>query len=185
MRGIADSIADLIQSFRLATAGQWALRTTLLLSLVGAGLLCLWWWPVLGSGLLLVFVVVCALWSVGQPDSWAPLVGTVGIAVWWLAGAAGASWWQTLVVALLLAVFHLTSAHAASAPSYTQIRRGAVAVLGSRALAYLGACAVGAGLVFVVAAVPAGVVPRGLWWIALGLGVVVAAAVVVTPRLRR
>lgn len=183
MRFLAEFVADGVYSLRIATAGQWWLRALSAGSLLGAAMLCLWWYPVLLQGLLLTVVVVAGLWTVARPESHAPLVGIATVSVWWLAGAGDAKWWQSAAVAGLLAVFHLVTAHCAAAPSYTVLRADAVVAWLLRGLGYLGACAVAVGLVFGVTHLPEGVVPRGPAWIYLALAAVLVVTAVVHARI--
>ncbi len=182
MRFLAEVVADVVYSLRIATAGQWWLRALSAGSLLGAATLCLWWFPVLLQGWLLAVVVAAAVWTIARPESHAPLGGIATVSVWWLAGAGDARWWQTAGVAGLLAVFHLVTAHCAAAPSYTGLRGDAVVAWLLRGLGYLGACAVAVGLVLGVTHLPDGVLPRGPAWIYLALAAVLAVTAAVHAR---
>ena len=89
MRFLAEIVADVVYSLRIAAAGQWWLRALSAGSLLGAAMLCLWWFPVLLQGWLLAAVVLAGVWTVARPESFAPLGGIATVSVWWLAGAGG------------------------------------------------------------------------------------------------
>ena len=186
MRFLAEIVADVVYSLRIAAAGQWWLRALSAGSLLGAAMLCLWWFPVLLQGWLLAAVVLAGVWTVARPESFAPLGGIATVSVWWLAAAGGgdgARWWQTAAVAGMLAVFHLVTAHCAAAPSYTRLRADAVIAWLLRGLAYLGACGVAVGLVLGVTHLPHDVLPRGPAWIYLALAAVLAATATLHARI--
>ena len=180
VRDAVDFVAGLIYSLRIANVAQWTLRLLALGSLLGAAALAWAWFPTLLWQVLAFGVVVSGLWSLLQPDSFAPLAGVAAMALWWLAGAGNAAWWQTVVVALLLGVHHLATGYAAAAPTYSGIsRRGARQML-AWGLGFLGASLLGMALVLGVAAVPADVLPRDALWVALALAGLTAAAVAAT-----
>lgn len=181
MRDLVDLVAGAIYTLRITDPAQWALRLAALVALLGAGALAWVWFPVLLWQVLVFILVGAALWGFLQPDSYGSLVGIGAVALWWLVGGGGA-WWQTALVAVLLAVHHLATGYAAAAPSYAGIgARGARRML-LWGLGYLGASLAAAAVVLGVAAVPADVVPRGIWWVALALAALTTAGIVVlTP----
>lgn len=174
---LRDAIADGVHALRMVTPGQWILRGVCAGSLVGAASLCLAWFPVLAQELLLGVAVLATLWTVVRPESWAPLVGIGTVALWWLVAARDAAWWQTIAVAGLLAFFHLLAAACAAAPSYAAVGRRAAASLLGRGFGFLAASSGAIALVLGAAAVPDGLLPRGLGWIASALAAVIAATV--------
>ncbi|MCC2594450.1 hypothetical protein LKO27_13655 [Tessaracoccus sp. OS52] len=179
MRELVEGVAGLIYALQIADPAQWVLRLAGFLGLVGAGLACLAWYPVLVWPVLLGGVVLAALWTGARPGSWAPFAGVAVVGLWWLAGGGDAAWWQTASVAGLLAVAHLGAAWAAAAPSYAAIPGRGVRRLVAWALGYLVACVVGIALVLAAGAVPGGLVPRGPAWVVLGLVAVVGSGVAV------
>lgn len=185
MNFIVEAVSEAIYAMRLATATQWVLRVLMAGALLGVTALCFVWFPILPAWLFVAVIALAALWSVAQPESWAPLVGIGAVVMWWLAGAAEAAWWQSLTVAVLLALFHLLAGVAAAAPSYTTIRPTALRGLSLRGLAYLGLSAAAAALVLAVTAIPADVVPRGPVWVALAVVAVTGAGTAAASRLTR
>ncbi|WP_203567649.1 hypothetical protein [Aestuariimicrobium ganziense] len=180
MRGLAETVAGWLLRISEMSAGQWVLRVAIVLS--GALLLQLpTWWatfffgPVLaGIGALMVLVSLLA------PDSLAPVGLVAVVGAWWLMAGADNPLWQAAVLALLLGVFHLSCAWAASAPTHGVIRRRLARAMAGRAVAFLLVVAVGLALVLGAASLPA--LPGGLLWIGLGgLAVVGLAAVIIRP----
>ncbi|MHA6523917.1 hypothetical protein [Tessaracoccus sp. G1721] len=182
MRDLAELVAGWIYTLRITSGQQWVLRLVVLGSGAGAAALCEAWFPVVISTTLLVTAVLLAAASTVRPDSSAGLFHAVVVAVWWLAGGAGGQWWQWLAVAALVAVFHLTSAFAAAAPSYAVITGRAGAQM-SRAVVGFAAVSVAAGAaVLAMTGLPPATL--GLWWVVAGALAVVGAAVAVAAALR-
>lgn len=184
MRFLLDVITETVHALRLVTASQWLLRVLCGASLIGAGLLCLSWFPMLTQELLIGVIIGAALWSIARPESWAPLVGISTVALWWLVAAASAPWWQTTAVAGLLGLFHLLVAACAAAPSYAAVEGRALTSMLRGGLGYLAACAGAVALVFAVSNLVADRLPFGLAWIALALASIVTATALVLMRLR-
>ena len=183
MRDLAEIVAGWIYALRITSGQQWVLRLVVLGSGAGAAALCLAWFPILLSTALLVTAALLAAASAVRPDSAAGLFHAAVVSVWWLAGGAGGQWWQWLAVAALVAVFHLTTAFAAAAPSYAVITGRAGARM-SRAVAGFVAVSVAAGAAALAAT---GLPPAslGLWWVAAGALAVLGAAVAVVAALPR
>ena len=183
MRDLAEIVAGWIYALRITSGQQWALRLLVLGSGAGVAALCWVWFPILLSTALLVTAALLAAASAVRPDSAAALFHAAVVSVWWLAGGAAGQWWQWLAVAALVAVFHLTTAFAAAAPSYAVITGRAGARM-SRAVAGFVAVSVAAGAAALAATglPPAGL---GLWWVAAGALAVLGAAVAVVAALPR
>lgn len=190
MRDLEEGLAGWIHAVQIMSWQQWVLRLTLLASGAAAAALCSVWFPVTVSTTLLVVALVLALGSAVWPDSVAPLFFIAVVALWWLAGGAGSSLpggdggspWRWLGVSAAVAVFHLSSAFAAAAPSYARIT-GRAAVLLSRGLIGFVAVSVGVGAaVLGLAALPDAVL--GLGWVAAGALAVAAVTVALVTALR-
>lgn len=184
MIDIAEVIAGWIYSLQITSPGQWLLRLALLLSGVAAGLLVLPWVPLylqpVWGGLLIVLLVA----SVVRPDTVAPLLAIVVVAVAWFMGGGSAAWWLQLALVGVVSIFHLTSAHAAAAPSYAAITRRAGARMSLMTLLFAGVSVLVALAVWAVTLLPAGVLPRGVWWVVAGVVAAAVVTVVVAVRLR-
>lgn len=185
MRDVAELVAGWIYGIQITSAGQWVLRGLVLVSAVVATLLSWWWFPTLAAPPLVASAGVLALWSMVRPGSLAPLLLVVVLALWWLGGAGDAAAWQLLVVSLLVASFHITSAHAAAAPSWSAMRRQAALLMARSEALYLGASLGAALLVLGVLWMPADVVGRGPWWLVAGIVALAAVVVAVVHGLRR
>ncbi len=190
MRDLAEVFAGWIYALHIMSGQQWVLRLIVLTSGIGTAILCDVWFPVLLSTPLLVTAVVLAFTSVVRPDSVTPMLFIAVVALWWLAGGAvapvqggdGGSLWRWLSVAATVAVFHMTTAFAAAAPSYARITARAAAML-LRGLVGFVAVSVAAGTaVLGLRALPDDVL--GLWWVAAGALAIAAATVAVVAALR-
>ncbi|MEO7587255.1 MAG: hypothetical protein ABIS84_04430 [Arachnia sp.] len=190
MRDLEEGLAGWIHAVQIMSGQQWVLRLTLLAAGVATATLCNAWFPVTVSTTLLVAALVLALASAVWPDSVAPLFFIAVVALWWLAGGAGASLpggdggspWRWLGASAAVAVFHLSCAFAAAAPSYAHIT-GRAAVLLSRGLLGFVAVSVAAGAaVLGLAALPDGAL--GMGWVAAGALAVAAATVALVAALR-
>ena len=183
MRDLAELVAAWIYAVRITSGQQWALRMVVLASGVGAAALCAAGFPTVVSSALFVVAALMTAASVVRPDSAAPLGLVAVVALSWLSGGAYSAWWEWLAVAGLVAVFHLSVAFAAAAPSYATIT-GRAARRMVRGLA---------GFVGVSVAVGAGVVgltrlpddALGLWWVVAGSLAVASATVGLVAALRR
>ncbi|MHA6513799.1 hypothetical protein [Tessaracoccus sp. Z1128] len=179
MRDLAELVAGWIYALRITSGQQWVLRMIVLSSGLGAAVLCALWFPVVVSTALLVTTVLLAFASVVRPNSAASLGLVAVVALSWLAGGAGASWWKWLVIAAVVAVFHLTTAFAAAAPSYATITPRAAGRMARGAAGFVGASVAAGALVTAVAASPDGLL--GPWWVVAGAlavaGTVVAVVV--------
>lgn len=185
MRDVAELVAGWIYGIQITSAEQWLLRGLVLLAGVGVTLLSWWWFPTLAVPPLLASAAVLVLWSVVRPGSLAPLLLVVILALWWLAGAGGALGWQWLVIAGLVGLFHMASAHAAAAPSWAAVRRGAASVMARTSALHLGASLVVGALVLVVVRTPSDALARGPWWLVAGLVALALVVVAVVHGLRR
>ncbi|RMB59861.1 hypothetical protein [Tessaracoccus antarcticus] len=193
MRDLAEVLAGWIYALQITSGQQWVLRLTVLSSGVGAAVLCNLWFPVLISPALLVTALVMAFASVIRPDSVAPLFFVAAVGLWWLAGAAAASQpdggggtpGRWLGVTVLVAVFHLSTAFAAAAPSYARVTGRAAKLLSLAGVGYV-AVSVAVGMaVLGLAALPRHVLGPG-WVVAGALSVSVATvALVAALRPRR
>lgn len=184
MIGPTEAITDVVYALRLVRPGQWLLRLLCGATLAAAAVLCATWFPIVSQELLLAIIAVAGVWALARPESWASLVAIAVVALWWLGTAGDAQWWQSAVLAGLLAAFHLTVAQCAAAPSYTAIGGGAALSWLVRGLGYLVVCAGMILLVVGVASLSEGVAPRGLWWVAAALAAVVTSTVLAVLRVK-
>ncbi|MFT3888645.1 MAG: hypothetical protein QM713_10860 [Arachnia sp.] len=175
MRFMTEGVGDIVHTLRLVTPGQWLLRGLCAASLVGAALLCLTWFPMALEAPLLIAVAFAGAWTIGRPESVAPLAAIAVLGFWWMSAGGASNWGQTAALAGLLACFHLTAALGAAAPTYAEMTPRAAGALLRRGVGYLAASAGAALLVIGVSSVPPGVLPRGLGWIGVGFAVVVLA----------
>ena len=190
MRDLAEVLAGWIYALQITSGQQWVLRLIVFVSGAGAAALCALWFPVLISSVLLASALVMACASVIRPDSMAPLFFVVVVGLWWLAGGAAASLpdghggntWRWLGISALVALFHLSTAFAAAAPSYARITGRAAALLSRGVLGYVAvSIAVGAA-VLGLSALPHEVL--GVGWVAAGVLAVAAATVALVALLR-
>ncbi len=190
MRDVAELFAGWIYAVQITSGQQWLLRLTMLASGVGAAVLCDVWFPVLISTALLVTALALAFASVVRPDSTSPLFFIAVVGLWWLAGGAGAPTqggdggnpWRWLSVAAVVAVFHLTTAFAAAAPSYARVTRRAAGLLSRGVVGYV-AVSVAAGTA-VLGLTALRDEALGLWWVVAGALAVAAAMVALVAALR-
>ena len=183
MRDLAELVAAWIYAVRITSGQQWALRMVVLASGVGAAALCGAWFPTVVSPALFVVAALMAAASVVRPDSAAPLGLVAVVALSWLSGGADSPWWQWLVVAGLVAGFHLSVAFAAAAPSYATITGRAARRMAGGLAGFVGvSVAVGAGVI-ALTRLPDDVL--GLWWVVAGALALASATVGLVAALRR
>ncbi len=190
MRDLAELFAGWIYALQITSGQQWILRLTMFASGALAAVLCGVWFPVLISTALLVTALVLVLASVVRPDSTSPLFFVAVVGLWWLAGGAGAplqggdggSPWRWVSVAAAVAVFHLTTAFAAAAPSYARITRRAAVLLSRGVVGYVAVCVAAGMTVIGLTGLPDEAL--GLWWVVAGALAVAAAMVALVAALR-
>lgn len=176
MTGLAAFLVDQWDALRLGSRSQWAFRMSLLAVLV-ASLATSWAWA--GSAfapMLLGVGVLLAAGAVWNPDSLAVggfITASVG---WWLLAGRPLSWWQPVVASLLLLAVHLISAGSATAPFFAEWSPAAIRSWAQPAALVFLIATVALGVTVAVAAIPAGVVPRGPLWILAAVTTVLGAA---------
>ncbi len=183
MTDLAELVASWIQAVRIASPGQWLLRSAVLLAGAAAVLACWMWFPSPPSFLALVLVL--AVWAALWPGSWGPFLLSLAVVIWWLGGGGGAPWWQVALLALLLAVGHLAAAYAAAGPPWAVVSARAGARMARAGGVYLAACVALGLLVWVGALLVPGVLPGGVLWIAAGVAALGGSVVAVILTVRR
>ncbi|MDO5735792.1 MAG: hypothetical protein Q4P15_04900 [Propionibacteriaceae bacterium] len=190
MIDVAELVAGWIYSLQIMSWQQWVLRVSVLASGIVAAVMCFLWFPVVVSPALLATAVVLVLASVIRPDSLAPLSLVGVVALWWLSGGAvaagpsddGGSPWRWLSMSAVVAVFHLSTAFAAAAPSYARITGRAAMLMVRSAAGYVAVGLVAGAAVLGLTALPEQVL--GFGWVAAGVVAVSAATVAVVAALR-
>lgn len=128
-------------------------------------------------------VVAPALVSLWKPDSPGAFLLILATSLWWLV-LGPHPLWASVVVALLLAGYHLATAWAATMRLETALDGAALRGLLWRYAAWLGACALACGLVVLLGLVR---IPGGALWLALAavlVAVGIVALAVMTQRAR-
>lgn len=190
MRDFAEVVAGWIYALQIVSGQQWVLRLTVLASGTTAAVLCGVWFPLMISTALLVTALVLVFVSVLRPDSAAPLFFIAVVGLWWLAGGAGASTpggyggspWSWLAIAAAVAVFQLSTAFAAAAPSYARITGRAAALLSRGMLGYVAVSVAAGAAVLGLTVLPDG--SLGLPWVVAGALAVAAGTVALVAALR-
>lgn len=176
-------LGDLIHAILIASPGQWVLRLLTLSAGVAAGMLSALWFPFVVWSLFASALGIVLVWVMLRPDTASSMVAIGVVVLWWLVGGGPASWWQPVVMALVLGVFHLGVAWSAAAPSAARLPVRDLGRLAVVLAAYLAVCAVAIGLVWGTASVA--VIPRGLLWMALAALALIGAGAVALTALRR
>lgn len=182
MRDLAELVAAWIYALQITSRQQWVLRAAVVTSGAGSAILCWLWFPTVVSTALLVATILLALAATVRPDSAAAWGLVAVVAVSWLSGGAHAEWWQWLAVAAVVAVFHLTTAFAAAAPSYATITRRAASRMAAGVAGFTGVSVAAGAAVVALTALPDGAL--GLGWVVAGALAVAAATVTVVGALR-
>lgn len=175
MNDLLHTIAEGTYTLRTMSLPQAVLRLLTWASLVGAALLTQVWMPAgeLGGWLVLA-LALAALLCVARPDSVIPTFTLGGVATWWFFGGGKAPWWGWVLVAMLLATFHIGTALAAAAPPWARneqgvTRRGLLTVG-----VFLGLSLLAVGVVVGVLWLPR--VPYGVLWAVAGAAALTGAA---------
>lgn len=151
MIDLTEWVAGRYYALQITTWQQWVLRLLMLAAGAGAAWLsAAWVAPVLLTPWALVTAAVllaCVLW----PDSVLPLLVVVLVALPWFGGGAEGPWWRQLTVVALSALFHLTAAYCALAPTFATITGRLGQRLTGAVAAFVAGSAVVAGLSLLLA----------------------------------
>lgn len=185
MIDVAELIAGWIYAVRITTPGQWLLRVVMLVAGGVGAVVVADWVPEAIRGPWLAVTLGLLLATLMLPDSVVPLLAMGMTVAGWAMGGAGAPWWVQLLVAALTALFHVTAAQAATAPSYSAITRRAGGRMAAVAAGFVGVSTAAAAVALGATLIPDGVLPRGLWWVVLASLGTAAGAVAIAGRLGR